>query len=251
MVIFNSKRNGFTLIELLVVVAIIAVLVAMLLPALGGARRAAKKTVCQSNLRQLGLATTAYRLDNHDFFPSALDNDSWRWMQQIAPYLGRKSSDVRYIQDEGWVATCPEKKSAYAANAYRYGSGYDASYGWWNYHMGADGRRYHFHENELLRIRVGCFGNDEIPLSTWVWIFEAHHGTSSGYHNWVTAHGNGSNVLCADGSVEFWYVNISPEMTEYFRKDSNASQAWAFWFNFYCPYLDRIAGPGRYVWYIR
>jgi prepilin-type N-terminal cleavage/methylation domain-containing protein/prepilin-type processing-associated H-X9-DG protein len=246
-----KKKKSFTLIELLVVVAIIAVLVAMLLPALARTRVTARKTVCQSNLRQLGLATTAYRLENRDFFPSAFDNDEWRWMQQIAPYLGRKSSDVRNIQDEGWVATCPEKKSAYAANAYRYGDEYDASYGWRNYHMGADGWRYHFHENELLRIRVGCFGNDEIPLSTWVWIFEAHHGTSSGFHNWVTAHGDGSNVLLADGSVEFWPVNLSPEETEYFRQDINASAAWSYWVNSYYPYFLRIAGPGRYMYFIR
>ena len=244
-------RKSFTLIELLVVVAIIAVLVAVLLPALARVRMAAKKTVCQSNLRQLGLAITAYRLDNHDFFPSVLDNDNWRWMQQIAPYLGRKSSDVAHLQDEDWVAQCPEKKSGYAANAYQYGGGYDAFYGWENYHWGTQGRSYHFHENELLRIRVGCFGNDEIPLGTWVWIFEATGGTSTGYHRWVTAHGDGSNVLCADGSVEFWYVELSPEMTEYFRQDSNASQAWAFWCNSYWPYLLRIAGPGRYVFYIR
>ena len=64
-----SRRNGFTLIELLVVVAIIAVLVAILLPALGRARDNAKMIMCASNLRQIGLAMGMYGLDYNDFIP--------------------------------------------------------------------------------------------------------------------------------------------------------------------------------------
>ena len=54
---------GFTLIELLVVVAIIAVLLALLLPSLGGAQRAARKSVCMSNLRQLAVSAGSYAVD--------------------------------------------------------------------------------------------------------------------------------------------------------------------------------------------
>lgn len=69
--------NGFTLIELLIVIAIIAILAALLLPALSKAREQANRTVCKSNLRQFGVAITLYANDNRD-----------RLMQTILSYSG-------------------------------------------------------------------------------------------------------------------------------------------------------------------
>ena len=104
----SPGRRGFTLIELLVVIAIIAVLIALLLPAVQQAREAARRSSCQNNLKQIGLALHNYH-DTFNLFPmgyidvvalSGGNNGGWSWQAQILPQLEQgnifEQIDFRY-----------------------------------------------------------------------------------------------------------------------------------------------------------
>ena len=84
------KQIRFTLIELLVVIAIIAILAAMLFPALGSVKGKAMETSCSNNLKQLGMTTHMYVGDNQDMFPLVFvkeNNVSVTWVDRYMPYL--------------------------------------------------------------------------------------------------------------------------------------------------------------------
>lgn len=86
----GSRRTGFTLIELLVVIAIIAILAAILFPVFARARENARRTSCQSNLKQIGLGLMQYSQDYDEKYPKAQNANNKGWDALIAPYVGLK-----------------------------------------------------------------------------------------------------------------------------------------------------------------
>ena len=89
---FRSQRApAFTLIELLVVIAIIAILAAILFPVFARARENARRSACQSNLKQIGLGITQYTQDYDGFLPPS-QSGNVVWPTLTAPYI--KSSQV-------------------------------------------------------------------------------------------------------------------------------------------------------------
>ena len=110
----NPLRRGFTLIELLVVIAIIAILAAMILPALSRAKGLAKQTECAGQLKQIALATLMYAADHGDEFPrtshSAGVYRQKPWAYAITPYLNRRDVTRRSASWTNLIETlyrCP------------------------------------------------------------------------------------------------------------------------------------------------
>lgn len=102
---------GFTLVELLVVVGVMSLIIALLLPALAGARRQAMQVVCLSNLRQLGTALFAYANDHRGWFPAPAEKEQPRrhedWVHWQPNRDMTESRLFRYLDSRLDVLRCP------------------------------------------------------------------------------------------------------------------------------------------------
>jgi len=161
----KNMRRGFTLVELLVVIAIIGVLVALLLPAVQAAREAARRTSCQNNLKQLGLAMHNYH-DTYRSFPYGHINSA------------ASSTDVN-VSGLGWLkATLPYIEQ-------------DNLNSQWNYTQ-----TYHSGTNlALIRTKISAFLCPSDPaISTW---------NSVPNYNYACNYGNTNIARATVNSVAF------------------------------------------------
>ncbi len=217
-----QKQNSFTLIELLVVVAIIAVLVAMLLPALSKAREQAKILSCGSNLKQIGMGFHQYSNDHQGQFPSLnsyrpdqpgwhTDNYSW-WTNLLIDnhYLpgtyrkdktGWPQNALGNVKEEG-LWSCPV-----VTNNYWWGAGYGINEG----HVINYGRSVSLETLERPA-EVFLVGDTQEGGGTATWI----SATCPICRPWVGISGQGelsprhragSNLCFADGHVQWQTLN--------------------------------------------
>lgn len=162
----RSHGYGFTLIELLVVVSVISVLIGILLPALGAARRQVRGVLCMNNQREIVCAVSAYASEHDERFPESMatitQGNSWFWQEprmmtacQPRPFLAHRSMSFYLHTDieDARIMSCPSvpRKHPYIQEAWDDGDSWnnpetkfplDPVYGsycfYWNYvgHVG-------------------------------------------------------------------------------------------------------------------
>ena len=126
-------RRGFTLIELLVVISVIVLLIALLLPALQGARNQARAAVCQANLRQWGTTLSLYTVENQGCFP-CYDRDEdimWFLRGSLASYNDPDETSIRPVNTKR-IACCPMAVRRGSRTKFRrINEGQTLYEGWW------------------------------------------------------------------------------------------------------------------------
>ena len=227
----KAKWQSFTLIELLIVVAIIAILAAMLLPALNQARERGRAASCINNLKQLGTGVLLYTADHADFLPPIQGSASGSypcWTNALmGPNLKVSASAIytsgvwmktgRYAQNT--LFHCPSMTGRYDLTGTETGGGA----GWWiiKPHYGINSHLYQV--ARLQSFKLGYFKSPSLKIllaDTWQQEASGLAMEENGYFRWQVdrfqntgfgivagRHQKSANALHLDGHVAAYHLN--------------------------------------------
>lgn len=241
-----TQVSGFTLIELLVVISIIALMIALLLPALGAARNSARQAICLSNQRQQGVATLSYATDYRERLTTYPLNGGLNTIALLMPYVGYFSTQV---ETTSHIFYCP---FAFGKPLVTGAADFP------NNVIGGHYRYYTANEKLTYGFNTSVMSNYlSIPLPSWLgtdrldkvkrpantfWGFDSwdhrtdwyfphipnyrHGGSGSPLNQWDRIGATGPNALFLDGHS----IRLNePEFTNFLLLGVAATNPWA-WF---------------------
>ncbi|MBO7327726.1 MAG: DUF1559 domain-containing protein [Lentisphaeria bacterium] len=226
------KPAGFTLIELLVVIAIIAILAAILLPALNSARERGRAASCINNLKQMGSALSMYHDDNDNYNTYACYFDGGRqqqvWHTTLLPYMGCSKVTVNRTANENSlreeVLICPSLPieecirpagyfTGYTVNGKERGTGSSSGnrlFGYFNSSNAIPQYKMNQIKNPSVIMAItdtsakksnGTFSYDRTNASVWSWDGNMADANALRDKGIDVRHGNAANFTYFDGHV--------------------------------------------------